>query len=273
MPIISSWGNKQYDLPWEMDQVSFLYDSKPGPEYYLFPMTGLLPVNRPSKQDLQNAPAPLWVTYIEPDSDIGIVDSKGDKTYIIHLPESFQLYLDTLGYDSRKEMNYVLRKCKELVCVENKKEDLLSVCSEHFSKINQRAIEEGEKPFSDIGISTLVEIFQSDCVHTISVYEKDNPAPIAINVSFQDKHKVFDSFCIRNTNDKYKKLSLGTFCILKNIEFAIRDNFKIYDMLAGGWGYKTKFGAVPTEMKVYIKCDREFAKHYEIPLEHISEIL
>jgi hypothetical protein len=44
-------------------------------------------------------------------------------------------------------------------------------------------------------------------------------------------------------------------------------------MLTGDWGYKTKFGAVATALKTYIKCNRDFASHYQIPLDDISEIL
>jgi hypothetical protein len=273
MPIIKGWGNKQYNLDWEMDQVAFLYDSKPGPKYYMFPMTGLLPINQPSIEDIQNSPSPLWITYLDPDSAIGKIDSKGDRTYRITLPASYEEYIASLSYDNRKEMRYVQRRAEDLVFIENQKQDLLEACDEYFAQINQRAVSEGEIPFSEAGIQTLKDIFPQECVHTISIFAAGNPKPIAINVSFRANSVVYDSFCIRSYSPEYKKLSLGTVAILKNIEFAIRDGFKVYDMLTGDWGYKTKFGAVATALKTYIKCNRDFASHYQIPLDDISEIL
>ena len=273
MPIIKGWGNKQYNLDWEMDQVAFLYDSKPGPKYYMFPMTGLLPINQPSIEDIKNSPSPLWITYIPPESPIGKIDSKGDKTYRIALPGTYDEYIASLRYDDRKEMRYVQRRAEGLIFIENQKQDLLQACDEYFAQINQRAASEGEIPFSEASIETLKDIFHQDCVHTISIFSADNPKPIAINVSFRTGGVVYDSFCIRTNSPEYKKLSLGTVAILKNIEFAIRDGFKVYDMLTGDWGYKTKFGAIATSLKTYIKCDRQFAQHYQIPFEDISQML
>lgn len=257
-------------MPWEHDKVSFIYDSKPGPEYFTFPMTGLLPVNIVDPIDLKDAPSPLWITYIPQSSIIGKLDSKGDRTYIINLPTSFEAYIQKLSYDDRKEMKYVLRKNSSLRYIENKKEDLFKLCDEYFDEIVTRSISEGEVPFSQEGIQNLKKIYSSEVVHTISIYQEDRL--LGVNISFRKNGIVYDSVCIRDKSDEVRKLSIGTVAVLKNIEFSIRDGFQVYDMLTGDWGYKTKFGASPVQLKHYIKCSLEFAEYYGIPIEEISEI-
>ena len=269
MPFIREWLHSEQNFSWEQEQVSYHYDSKAGPSYASFPMTGLLPINIVTEEDLKDSPTPLWITYLEPEDGFGKIDTKGDPTYRFSLPLSFEEYIETLSYDSRKEMRYILRKNSDLTIRENCKEDLLSVCDKHFEIIRARCLEEGETPFSLEGISFLKEVYKTDKCHTLSIISPEGVL-LGVNVSFRRKGIVYDSVCIRPNPELSKTRSLGTFAILKNIECAIRDKQCIYDMLVGEWGYKPKFGAKPVAMRHVIRCSPEFAAHYGIPTEDID---
>jgi hypothetical protein len=270
MPLISEWLETPIELSWEQESVAYHYDSQKGEPYASFPMTGLTPINIVNEEDLKDAPEPLWITYLEPEDGIGTLDSKGDMTYRLDLPQSFEQYIESLDYDSRKEMRYVLRKNQDLIVLENQKEDLLAVCDGHFETIRNRCIQEGETPFSLEGIDILKKIYATPLCYSLSFIDSSSKKLLGVNVSFRRKGIVYDSVCIRPENELAKKRSLGTYAILKNIEFAIRDKQRIYDMLVGEWGYKPKFGAKAVPMRHIIRCSRQFADSYGIPHQDVD---
>ena len=266
MPLIHEWlSGELIELPWEQEQVAYHYDSQPGFPFFTFPMTGLLPINIVKESDLLNAPTPLWITYLEPEDGIGTLDTKGDKTFRFALPESFEVYIEGLSYDNRKEMRYCLRKNADLTVLHDQKSDLFNICDQYFSEINQRCLAEGENPFSAVGIDILKRIYATDRCKTSSIYFHNQL--LGVNVSFERSGIIYDS-CFMKTPLAlaHKKRSLGTFAILTNIERAITQQYRVYDMLVGEWGYKTKFGAVAVPMRSIIRGSKEFAEGYGISL-------
>lgn len=271
MPKVYGWFTNPPDLPWERERVSFLYDSREGPEYFSFPMTGLVPYNEPDPKELEMGPSPMWIAYLDPRGSLGKVDTMGDKTYVIDLPDTFEKYFEKLPYDHRKELRYNYRKNSDILVEENRKEDINLLWDDYIAKVLARCKEEGETPFSMEGIELLKRLFQDSMTYVLSF--RMNGELYAVNISYRKNGVVYDSTCIRTRVEEVKSRGLGNFAVLKNIEYAIRDGYKEYDMLTGDWGYKHKFDAKPRSLKHYIKCSHEFARQYEIPFEEISVLL
>lgn len=271
MPKVHGWFLEAPDLPWEQEEVAFIYDSRIGPRYYSFPMTGLVPYNEPDRKELETAPSPLWITYLDPRGELGKIDSKGDKTFVIDLPNSFEEFLAALPYNHRKELRNNLRRNLDVLVEEGRVEDIDALWDSHIQGVQERCRAEGESPFSEAGVAHLRELFRSPLTSVLSF--RINDTLYAVNISFRRSGVVYDSICLRTKIEEVKSRGLGNFAVLKNIESAIRDGFKEYDMLTGDWGYKHKFNAKPRSLKHYIKCTKSFASAYGIPLDEVSVLI
>lgn len=270
MPTVRSWIKSPRTMDWEKESVAFLYNNEPGPEFFSYPTTGLFPYNEPQLSELLDGPSPMWIAYLDPRGDIGKLDSKGDKSYVVSLPATFEEYIAARPYNHRKEFRYSLRKNSDVEVIENCKDDITLLWTGHVELLKQRCFEEGEIPFSEQALALAYESYFLDAVFTLSV--RINGKLQGVNISYRKDNVVYDSKFLRLEDPSVKGRGLGIFVILKNIEAAIRDGYAEYDMLTGDWGYKSRFGAEARDIKHFLKCSKTFAQAYGIPEDEISVI-
>lgn len=270
MPKLNRWFVPAKHLEWEKAKHSFI-DNGQGPEFFTYPAVWLLPRVPLTKDEIANAPTPLWIIDIDEQSEVGTFNTRGEGTFIIDLTQSFESYIEGLAYDYRKKMRYVLRKNEDLTVKINQKTDIAALWDNYVSYIQGLNLKHGEDPYTDEDLALRKEFYLSENITSLSLYSGETL--LAVNLSIFEEDLVFDLAALINPDPTFKSRSVGTFATLKNIELAINSGKKKYDLLTGNCGYKTHFGAKEQKLRHFIRCSKEFAAAYKIPVEEVHELI
>lgn len=216
--------------------------------YWTWKDLDYLPYAWLDKKDLKTLPTPFYIFSIHPDCPIGFESEEKDElTNIIPLPDSFdKLKLDN---DFRKDLKRVEKKNEGLRLVYNEK-DALDKSSKWFLE----QWKEDKKEFA-----RRLEIWKEKC-YTISAYLGDEL--IAVHIAMKEKDTIYYFGCWWNR--EYKSMSTPIFLLKKDIEKAIEDKIKIYDLEIGDEPYKKKWGVIEKPTKYYAVMTKEFADYLEI---------
>ena len=152
----------------------------------------------------------------------------------------------------------------------NKKEDINTLWGYYTSYIQGLNAKYGEDLYTDEDMALRKEFYLSDSITSLSLYHGDTL--LVVNLSIFEEDTVYDLAALINPDPAYKNRSIGTFATLKNIELAIGSGKKHYDLLTGNCGYKTHLGAKEHKLRYFLRCSKEFATAYKIPLDEVHEL-
>ena len=197
------------------------------------------------KKDLKNLPTPFILTEIHPDCPVGFETQEKDEfTNIIKLPDSFDKL--KLNNDLRKDLKRVEKKNADIKIFYNEK-DALDKSKKWFLEF----LKENRKDFQ-----RRLELWKEKC-YTLSAYLGEEL--IAVHIAMKEKDTIFYLGCWWNR--KYKSLSTPTFLLKKDIERAIKDKIKFYDLEIGDQLYKKKWGVIEKPTKYYAVLTKELADY------------
>jgi hypothetical protein len=220
--------------------------------YWTWEDLDYLPYAWLDKKDLKTLPTPFLIISIHPDCPIGFEsDEKDELTNIIPLSDSFdKLKIDN---DLRKDLKRVEKKNESIKLVYDEK-DALDKSKEWFLEQFNEDEEEFERR---------LELWKEKC-YTISAYLGEEL--IAVHIAMKEKEKKRDTiyYCGCWWNRKYKSLSTPTFLLKKDIEKAIEEGMKYYDLGIGDEPYKKKWGVIEKPTKTYAILTKELAEYLEV---------
>jgi hypothetical protein len=231
--------------------------------YWTWKDLDYLPYAWLNKEDLKILPKPFLILSIHPDCPIGFESEEKDElTNIIPLPDSFdKLKLDN---DFRKDLKRVEKKNEELRLVYNEKDAL-----EKSSKWFLEFFKEPKKDFK-----RRMEVWKERC-YTISAYLGEELIAVHIAMKgenlnnfkchsslasqMKEKDTIYYFGCWWNR--EYKNLSTPVFLLKKDIEKAIENKIKFYDLGIGDEPYKKKWGGIEKPTKSYAVMTKELADY------------
>lgn len=258
---------KQNESPW---------DDIKAKDFYSYPNSTVVPYVEVSLNDIKQAPKPLWITDIHPDSPIGKVVETKEGTFWIELPDSFQIYFQSLESKYQKKFDKNLNLNRDLIIEHDVPGIIDKVWPCYVDRLNHLAARNGAQNYTEEELQFRYSFYTGSDMHTLSIINPNEPDPskniIAVNVSQWKNSTVYDLACMINPTPQALSRSLGTYAILKNIEFAINSKMARYDLLACNYGYKTSFGAKEHKLKAVIIADDEFFDLYNIPITLKSDI-
>jgi hypothetical protein len=216
--------------------------------YWTWEDLDYLPYSWLDKKDLKTLPTPFLIISIHPDCPIGFESEEKDElTNIIPLPDNFdKLNLDN---DLRKDLKRVEKKNENIRLVYNEKE-ALDKSKKWFLELWNEEEEEFKRR---------LELWKEKC-YTISAYLGDEL--IAVHIAMKKEDTIFYFGCWWNR--EYKSLSIPTFLLKKDIEKAIEEKMKYYDLGIGDEPYKKKWGVIEKPTKYYAVMTKEFADYMEV---------
>ncbi len=216
--------------------------------YWTWKDISFFPYGWIDKKDLKDLPRPFYLAEIHPDCLVGFESEvKEEFTNIIELPSSFEkLKLDK---SLRKDLVRVEKK-NAAVRIVYDEEDALEKSKGWFLE----AFGEGKRDFS-----RRMKIWKERC-YTLSAYLDGEL--IAVHIGMKDKDCVYYLGCWWNR--KYSSLSTPVFLLKKDIERAINEGVKYYDLEIGDQPYKKKWGVIEKPTKYYAVFPRELAEELGI---------
>jgi len=216
--------------------------------YYTWRDLPFLPYAWLEQKDLKTLPTPFLLTEIYPDCPIGFESKEKDElTNIIELQDSFdKLQIDN---DLRKDLKRVEKKNANVKIIYNEK-DALDKSKKWFLELWKEDKEDFQRR---------LKLWKEKC-YTISAYIKKEL--IAVHIAMKEKDTVFYFGCWWNR--KYSSLSTPTFLLKKDIEKAIREKVKYYDLEIGDQPYKKKWGVIEKPTKYYAILTKELADYLGI---------
>jgi hypothetical protein len=218
--------------------------------YWTWKDADYLPYAWLDKKDLKILPEPFLMTVIHPDCPIGFdTEEKDEFTNLIELPDSFDKLKLKLNNDLRKDLKRVEKKNENIRLVYNEK-GALDKSKDWFLEQWKEVKEEFERR---------LEVWKEKC-YTISAYLGDEL--IAVHIAMKEEDTIYYFGCWWNR--EYKSLSIPTFLLKKDIEKAIEDGMKYYDLEVGDEPYKKKWGVIEKPTKTYAILTEERAKRWEI---------
>ncbi len=200
------------------------------------------------EKDLKTLPKPFFLNEIHPDCPVGFETGEKDEfTNIIKLADNFNEL--NINNDLRKDLKRVEKNNANVKIVYNEK-DSLDKSKKWFLELWK----EDKKDFQ-----RRLKLWNEKC-YTISAYlEKEL---IAVHIAMKEKDTIFYFGCWWNR--KYKSLSVPTFLLKKDIEKAINDKIKYYDLEVGDESYKKKWGVIEKPTKYYAVLTKELADNLGI---------
>jgi hypothetical protein len=201
-----------------------------------------------NKEDLKTLPKPFVLIEIDPKCPIGIEMTEKDKvTNIIELKDNFEkLEIDN---DLKKDLKRVEKKNEDLILKYNEK-DALDDSKQWFLDLWH----EGKRDFQ-----RRLMIWKEEC-QTISAY-KGNEL-IAVHINMKKGDTIYYEGCWWNR--EYKNLSTPTYLLKIDIENAIANGMKYYDLGIGDESYKKKWGVIEKPTKYYAILTKEQADILDI---------
>ena len=200
------------------------------------------------KKNLKDLPKPFYLIGIHPDCPIGKETPRKDEfTNILELPDSFdKLKLDN---DLRKDLKRIEKKNEDVKIIFNEKDAL-----EKAKKWVQEFWKEGKRDFN-----RRMQLWKEKC-YTLSAYVGEEL--IAVHIGMPLDGEIYYCGCWWNREQKNR--SIPTFLLKKDIERAIKEKIKIYNMGIGDEPYKKKWGVIEKSTKYYTVLPPELEKELEI---------
>ncbi|MBU1939147.1 GNAT family N-acetyltransferase, partial [Candidatus Micrarchaeota archaeon] len=180
------------------------------------------------KKDLETLPRPFFLEEIDPKCRIGF-ESEGDEaaTNIIKLPKSFERL--NLKPDLRKDLRRIEKKNADTRIVFNEENALeksrhwfLELWGEEKGDFERRLFLWKEKAY------------------TLSLYCGEEL--LGVHIAMEEKGSIYYLGCWWNR--KHKNRSVPTYLLKKDIERAIQNGKKYYDLEVGNENYKKNWGVI-----------------------------
>jgi len=216
--------------------------------YWVWLDEDYLPYINPTEEDIKNAPKPLLLRDINPNSKIGF-ETQDPESYsnTITLKNSFEeLDIDS---DLRKDLKRIEKKNEQIKIIANEPDALEK--SKHWF------IQQWDEPLDEL--ERRLFVWKSK-VYTVSAYL--NEELIAVHIALEDNDTIHYLGCWWNR--EYKNLSTPTFLLKKDIENAIKTGKKKYDLGVGLEPYKKKWGVIEIPMRYYAEMSTALAEKLEI---------
>lgn len=261
MPNLSYWFDEELIVPWEESKETPWSDYQ-GELFYTYPLSQLLPYCVVTESDIANCPDRCLITDIHPDSQIGKSVNTKEGTFILELPQNFDLYLNSLLGRHCTRFKKNLERNSDLTIEHNVNGAIDLVWSYYVDRLNELAKRNGAENYTEEELSWRYKLYTTKYINTLCIYE--NNTLLAVNISYLRDNVVFDLSCIIRPIGASLSRTLGTFAILKNIEYSIEKGVKVYDLLSNNYGYKSSFGAKERKLKAYIKGDKNFLNEYQL---------
>ena len=219
-------------------------------DFHFFPYAWL------DKEDLKTLPTPFLLIEIDPKCPIGNdMEEKDEVTNIIKLTNTFdELNIDN---DLRKDLKRVEKKNEDLRLVYNEP-DALEKSKQWFLNLWK----EGKRD-----MQRRMKLWKENC-STISAYLGDEL--IAVHITMKKDDTIYYNGCWWNR--EYKSLSTPTFLLKIDIENAIKNKMKFYDLGIGDEPYKKKWGVIEKPTKYYAILTKEQAEIFNPPIKKFVEI-
>jgi CelD/BcsL family acetyltransferase involved in cellulose biosynthesis len=178
-----------------------------------------------------------------------VVESVNEVCPVIHLPESFEAYLDMIDGKQRREIQRKLRRANgagvEIQIIGND-DDLVSAVDEFLQLLKKSTLEkrdwltkERATLFQDVAGAARA----AGTLQLIFLKIQDQNAAALFNFDYGDRIWVYNSGL---DPQLFSKLSLGVVLTAKAIEWAIDQKRTEFDFLRGSETYKYRFGAEDT---------------------------
>jgi hypothetical protein len=202
-----------------------------------------------TKEEAAALPVPFYAYGLETDSEVGFFTADPDEfTNMIPLPDYFdELEIDA---DFRKDLRRVEKKNAEVRLVPGSKDDLV-YASKWFLELCPDECED------DFRIR--LEDWRKNC-RFVSAYLDDEL--IAVHIAWDIGDTVY--YCGCWWNRRYRNMSPAVYLLKKDIEQAIADGKRFYDLGIGDERYKKEWHPASEPSKYYAKMDAETAKKLKI---------
>lgn len=213
--------------------------------YWTWKDLPFLPYSWLEEKDLKDLPKPFFLIEIHPDCHLGFETNKKDEfANILELPDSFgKLKLDK---SLRKDLRRVEKKNIGVKIIYNEK-DALDKSKKWFLEFW------GE---DDVDFQRRLRLWKEKC-YTLSAYFEGKL--IAVHIAMKEEDTVFYFGCWWDR--KYCSLSTPIFLLKKDIERAISEGMRHYDLGIGDEPYKKKWGAVEKPTKYYAIITKQLADY------------
>jgi len=225
----------------------FLDDSKKE-FYWTWQDIYFMPYGWLEEKQLEKLPKPFLLEEIRPDCLIGFEsEQKDEETNFIELPEKFEeLKIDS---DLRKDLKRIENKNSDTTIVLNEK-NALNKSKKWFLELWK----ENKKDFRRRLFLWKKHAF------TLSAYS--GKKLLGVHIAMKEKDTVYYLGCWWNR--KYKNKCIPTFLLKKDIENAIQNKMKYYDLGIGNESYKKNWNPIERPTKYYAVMTKKMAEELEI---------
>lgn len=166
--------------------------------------------------------------------------------YVV-LPNSWELYLNTISPNTRQKIRRFLRKIETSEFqITNVDEENLELHIEILTDFWQASWEsrKGEQRCNSLVKNMAFELrhcFEHNCLSLPVLWQRERPLGAIANLLDFNKKTVL--FLVGGRDETFKRLPAGFVLQAYAIRDAIQNGFKIYDFLMGNEAYKYSFGA------------------------------
>ncbi len=222
--------------------------------YWTWRDWAFMPYGWLEEKDLKNLPLPFYLYEIHPDCRIGFESEEPDEvTNIIALGKNFdELKIDP---DLKKDLRRIDRKniateiqFNELNALEKSKQWFLELWNEEPKDFSRR-----------------LELWKKKA-YTLSAYYEGKL--LGTHIAMEENDTVHYLGCWWNRD--FKNFSIPTFLLKKDVEIAIRNGKKFYDLGIGDEPYKKQWGVIERKTKYYAVLTKEIAE--KLKVKHFTEI-
>lgn len=223
-----------------------------GTQWYYWTWRDLpfLPYAWLDQKELNTLPQPFYLSEIHPDCSVGWEMTEDDEyTNIIPLPKRFEdLKIDS---DLRKDLRRIEKKNSDITIILNEKNAL------EKSKLWFMELWKEEKN----DFARRLSLWKKKC-YTLSAYAGKELLGVHLAMKDEKKKTVYYFGCWWNRD--HRSRSLPTFLLKTDIERALTDGMKYYDLEVGDEPYKRQWGVIRKPTKYYAVLSKEMAEYLEI---------
>lgn len=222
--------------------------------YWTWKDWAFLPYTWIDETELKNVPLPFYLYEIHPDCPVGFEsDALDEVTNIIELPKTFEeLKLDS---DLRKDLKRIDKKNLETEIIFNEP-NVLDKSKQWFLELWL----EDEKDFQ-----RRMHLWKKEA-YTLSAYH--GTRLMGVHIAIEGKETIYYLGCWWNR--EFKSMAIPTFLLKKDIEIALQNGKKFYDLGIGDEPYKKQWGVKEKPTKYYAIMPKEIAEKLEV--EHFTEM-
>ncbi|MFH1239588.1 MAG: GNAT family N-acetyltransferase [Candidatus Diapherotrites archaeon] len=216
--------------------------------YWRWINTDYLPYGWLEESELKDLPVPFLMLYIHPDCKVGVVtELKDEITNIIPLTTSFaELKIDP---DLRKDLRRI----------EHKNENTKIIFNEEnaFEKSQKWFLDQWKEEEADFERRKMI---WRKVAYTLSAYQGDQL--LGVHIAMEEGDTVYYLGCWWDRT--FKNLSVPTFLLKRDIEKAIDEGKKFYDLGIGDEPYKKQWMVIEKPTKYYAVVPKKLAEKFEL---------